>query len=291
MSKREVLRIKIYDVEHGDCILIQFPNGEIGLVDSNLPSGRNPSPALKDIIEQGGKLKFICLTHPHHDHFAGLMSILESEKVTVGEFWHSMSFGLESILKFYNERSIMQNSSEVEFITKKRLIDSKNGELLDIFDHLAQKGINYHKNIREFQILSPIGGVNILALSPSNRACNKYEKLLSEALKDAPSEEIIKHTRDYANRISIVLLLKFDESEVLLGGDALKQNWKEIIKGLDKINRKKLAANCIKVSHHASKDSFEENMWSTLLKENSSAIVSCGLPHHPSTQFIYNLNP
>jgi len=75
--------IRIYDVEHGDCVLILSAQHEAVLVDCgyNSTTGWRPSEAL---AQQGfgsrRKLHHLILTHPDQDHLADLPSVLEQLK-------------------------------------------------------------------------------------------------------------------------------------------------------------------------------------------------------------------
>lgn len=82
MEKLKPLKIKIFNVGHGDCILLEFPNGELGLIDSQIPRGLKSCPAI-ELIEKKKHLKFLCLTHPHSDHFRGMLQILENSQIKI----------------------------------------------------------------------------------------------------------------------------------------------------------------------------------------------------------------
>ena len=75
--------IRIYDVEHGDCILILSVQNEAVLVDCgyNTTTGWRPAESLS---QQGfgtrRKLHHVILTHPDQDHLADLPNVLEQLK-------------------------------------------------------------------------------------------------------------------------------------------------------------------------------------------------------------------
>lgn len=88
--------VYVLNVGDGDAIVIQFaappgangqPNGErsYAVVDSN--DGGKSLALLEDLGVP--RLRFVCATHPHMDHFRGLRSILVKFDGRVREFWDS----------------------------------------------------------------------------------------------------------------------------------------------------------------------------------------------------------
>lgn len=81
-SREGLLCITFLDVGHGDATVIQFPRGEVMLIDSGgLRSDRFDTgesivaPALMALgIRQ---VTWLVISHPHHDHMAGMPYILE----------------------------------------------------------------------------------------------------------------------------------------------------------------------------------------------------------------------
>jgi metal-dependent hydrolase (beta-lactamase superfamily II) len=65
-----MLKVHVLNVEHGDSIIVEF-NGSFGLIDSNRCGQR--IPALEKLQALGAeRLRFVALTHPHHDHYRGI---------------------------------------------------------------------------------------------------------------------------------------------------------------------------------------------------------------------------
>jgi len=284
------LRLKIYNVGRGNCILVYFPDGKLGLVDSNIPIGMSECPARDDIVKNGGVLEFVCLTHPHEDHFSGLLSILEDPEIEVKEFWHSMALGLGNILRFHNEYSISAYQG-AEFVAEKYFHTSRADELLDIFDYLYyNQSIRFDRKLSEYQMLDSIGGVNLLVLSPSALASNRYQKTLLRAFEG--KGRWISIARNYANRISLSLLLSYGQHRIILGGDITKTSWIEIIRGAQKrgMEGEIFPVNCLIASLHGARDSFYRDMWHKILARDGFVVVSCGGGKHPSEEFVENLS-
>jgi competence protein ComEC len=89
-APRNVVRATFLDVGQGDAMLLDLPNGEAmlidagGLVGSPIDIGeRVIAPLLR--ARRRSELTAVVLSHPHPDHYGGLLSGLAT--VRVGEFW------------------------------------------------------------------------------------------------------------------------------------------------------------------------------------------------------------
>ncbi len=72
------LTVKFYDVEHGNCTHIITPNGKHFLVDIGSKTGKSISEYLKNnYFQDGDRLDYLVITHPHLDHIADLENLYE----------------------------------------------------------------------------------------------------------------------------------------------------------------------------------------------------------------------
>ena len=86
----QTLEITVIDVRQGDSILIEFPPSMSGHRKTMLIDGgpsRSASNSVVQLLNSKGisTLDFVVLTHPHIDHYAGLIPVLND--FTVKEFW------------------------------------------------------------------------------------------------------------------------------------------------------------------------------------------------------------
>ncbi len=77
---RDKLVIHFIDVGQGDCTLIQFPNGEISLIDGGT---RKSGDKVVEYIKKIGieKIDYLIATHPHEDHIGGLPEVIKNFKI------------------------------------------------------------------------------------------------------------------------------------------------------------------------------------------------------------------
>src|SRR5687768_13823098 len=90
--------VRIYDVEHGDCILITSGQNEAVLIDCgyNRTTGWRPSEGLaKQGFGERRRLHHLILTHPDQDHLADLP--LVKEKLKPLHTWQHPQLYLENI--------------------------------------------------------------------------------------------------------------------------------------------------------------------------------------------------
>ncbi len=84
------LRLTVNDVGQGDSLLVDFPDGRCMLIDGggNITGGVDPGLAVLQPLfraRRRQRVNVVVLTHPHPDHFGGLLTFLP--KVEVGEVW------------------------------------------------------------------------------------------------------------------------------------------------------------------------------------------------------------
>ncbi|MFR6345014.1 MAG: ComEC/Rec2 family competence protein [Christensenellales bacterium] len=77
------LKVSVIDVKHGDCIVLQSPEGQTMMIDTGNGS-YNAQSAIGDTLEQLNiqHLDSLILTHPDKDHIGGVSWVLENYDVT-----------------------------------------------------------------------------------------------------------------------------------------------------------------------------------------------------------------
>jgi competence protein ComEC len=87
-----VIRASALDVGQGDSNLVDFPNGACLLIDGGGFVGSPVDPGKAVVLpvlraRRRTRLDVVALSHPHPDHFTGLVSALP--QLEIGEFWDS----------------------------------------------------------------------------------------------------------------------------------------------------------------------------------------------------------
>jgi beta-lactamase superfamily II metal-dependent hydrolase len=266
----------VLNVGQGDSIVVRFPNATWGVVDSNATAGQDP-PALT-LLRQNDvdQLAFVCLTHPHDDHYLGLQRILEFYAGRIGEFW---TFPLDSahlrkfLLAEYSKRATTQTGQ------------MKYRELEAIFRvfYLMTKTDKTRRLIGGVKLPSH-GGVEIECLSPLSTDLNEYQMQLARA---QPHESY----RADENLLSAVISLRYGPSRIVLSSDAPTKAWQRMWKEATK-RKETFEAAGVKVSHHGSRQGFHEEVWKHIIRDDGThAAISAGVGYrHPHPTVINSLH-
>ncbi|MFA6566614.1 MAG: hypothetical protein WCS96_00230 [Victivallales bacterium] len=267
-----MIKLDFYESGKGETIIITFPGGGIGVVDAH-PSEKVDRLHIIELVKDK-KIHFLCLTHPHLDHAKDLLEVVRIRQDY--EFWHTVP----SLRKFFfvcTERE--KYPSPVDALTEK-LFRDKVKVLTELFWRVKDCKI-VCRSLLNNQVATVIDQVEIYCLSPSERIKNKIEDVYEDIVQGKNHEE------PEENSLSAVLALKYGDTIIILGGDALKKNWNDAYEKARKINLGK--ALIIKVPHHGASNSLnaksKENHRSYLefCKNNrgTKAVLFAGDSRHP----------
>jgi ribonuclease BN (tRNA processing enzyme) len=265
------VRLDFYESGVGETIVITFPSGGIGIVDAH-PSKFAHRPEILKLVE-GKKIHFVCLSHPHKDHGIDLVQVLEKH-TEIKSFWHTIYqipafiYGIEETVNFpskVQKYASAMNQDWAEFF-------------VDIIGAVVERDIPTHE-LRSNIVAEDIDGVEIHCLSPDETVQNSFFKTYKEKLKNP------KVKLPDPNLLSAVLALRFGESVVLLGADALKENWEKVFQHYHK--RKLPKARILKVPHHGARNAIDlrHNAKSYLdvcsHEPKAKAVIFAGDAKHP----------
>ena len=76
----KLLNLVFIDVGQGDAILIKSANGKNILIDGG-PDSDLVEKISKFIAYRNNKIDLIIITHPHRDHYYGLISVIKNTKL------------------------------------------------------------------------------------------------------------------------------------------------------------------------------------------------------------------
>lgn len=178
-----MLELYFFNVGHGDSIAIKFPNNEWGVVDCNRSDKQRIPNVLKFLKKENIQiLKFVCITHPHLDHFDGMETIVEE-----------YSDNIEDFILYNNGRSCLFEKQT-----------SSLTQALETFSTFKNKNFILACAKETYQV----GDIEIKLLNPDHDvAAEFFEKSFS-------NKEL-----NILNKESIVMYFEYAGVKILLNGD------------------------------------------------------------------------
>jgi beta-lactamase superfamily II metal-dependent hydrolase len=288
--KSPLLELHVLGGGKGESIVLKLPDGRWGVVDcyNASPSDRDANATTRFLRGRGvTKLFFACLTHPHDDHFLGMVELIKEFQPE--EFWRFGCLSHEHVrnLMLYN-RLLAARSADDD-------LSRSAAELLELFA-VARDGAKEGKmtvcrlNSRTNPYPSRTdkdSTFQIECLSPTGRQIEHYEA----AIKDCVGRDgkIYKKTpRSVHNNISVVLKITYRNTKVILGGDLENHGWRDVLLEIDGSN---LQASAVKVSHHGSSNGYCDGLWERFSAEGKPIAVVApriryGLPNSKALTHI-----
>jgi beta-lactamase superfamily II metal-dependent hydrolase len=254
------LEVHILGGSKGESIVIKLPDGRWGVVDCYAESVTDPeaNPTVRFLRGKGvTRLFFVCLTHPHDDHYLGMNKLIEEFKPQ--EFWR---FGclspehVQKLLKYYQLRARKAGDEELTRSAQ---------ELIDVFSKAREGAISRTMDVCRANSRTdpypkrsdPPTKYKIECLSPTGRQIERYEGAVWDCIgPDGKIAKKLPYSRH--NDISVVLKITYGDTKVILSGDLEEVGWQEVIEETGEAN---LAACAVKVSHHGSENGYCDKLW------------------------------
>ncbi len=256
-----MLELHVLGAGKGESLIIRLPTGEWGVVDCYSTSLANPDGNLtlrflraREVRE----LEFLCLTHPHEDHFRGMTQLLEA--LCVRRFWRP------PVMTGANLRQIVGNELREAAHSGESSIRENARELEAIFDRVKDMRDSgrlkpeFALSDREIRFPSPPARPYcIWVVAPTPMQVDKYHDGLGKNF-DANWRLKAEDVSIGHNRASIGLVVDYGKTRLVLGGDVEKDCWSEALQEPGLADRFK-AATLVKVSHHGSKTGYCQGLW------------------------------
>jgi beta-lactamase superfamily II metal-dependent hydrolase len=254
-----LLQIHVLGAGEGESVVLGLPGGQWGVVDCYSPSLSEPScnPTLQFLNERDiHELEFLCLTHPHKDHFHGMSQLLQN--LDVHAFWRFGALSgrhfvaLAEYLAVDAEGRHAEAEDADEFVRIIRLVRDK---------RIPETRIGARQQLYppQHDVRAPL---QIWGFAPSGRQIARYERRLEDCftsdglLKSTSSLPQVRH-----NIVSAGIMVIYGNTRVVLGGDIEKAGWND---AMEEFPEEWFAASAVKVSHHGSTNGYAENLWQTL---------------------------
>jgi len=248
----------------GEGIVLKLPDTRYAVVDCCFRgdiADVSSNPMISFLTSRKVKrLAFVCLTHPHEDHFFGMSQILSTFQTD--QFFRSAALTPLKLHKIIESEFLesLENGDTGRQKALRELI------LIDKTWNEVSKKKPQERVMAALEIYPPNlpnkPGFTITGISPCDGEIDAYEASLIKCLDKAPFD--LKH-----NRISVGLLINCKKFNLVLGGDMEEKNWESVLK---KFSPSQLASRLVKVSHHGSKTGNCDGLWEALSSGESKPI-------------------
>lgn len=252
-------KLVFLDVGHGDSILLETPGNKVCIIDCNKYHGRTP---VVDYLKKHNikNLEFICITHPHADHFLGMLEVINCIHDNSGKinFFADCGFSPKELdLEFLEEdksKYYFELYKMVGKLFKGKLIECKENTLL------------YAENGFEIRALLPDASTTRIELRKKSQNRERNVDL---------------------NVFSIVLQITYGNTNVLLLSDSNRKSQEKVRTNI----KNHCSINVFKISHHGSIESYNSELvrkWKNT--DQSFAIISAGCVYGcPASEVLKNL--
>jgi hypothetical protein len=215
------------------------------------------------------ELAFLAWTHPHADHYYGVLDLLQN--FSPKELWQFNGMELFKLMALYegSKPKRLTNPEEKPF---KRL-------LVQLYTTIAELRRDNKITTRDITLDSYLykeDDLHIWGLGPSAGQRQRYETALGGCFTTSEHGVVLKRSQEIAppnhNVISSGFHVQFGNWRAVLGGDILSEGWTD---ALSQATEKISGANLVKVSHHGSHNGYCAGMWQNLgASGNSIAVVT-----------------
>ena len=283
------LEIFIIGGRLGESIVLRTPGGAFGVVDAYASDWKDSdkNPTLARLKSLGAKkLRFVVMSHPHMDHFRGLLSIFQFYQGQIESFWRAPWGGVEDLYKLlFREFKQESNDARREFLARgkkilRELLDAADAEVkssamdsitLQNDSKAKYDGVFFQEQEHDF---------SIMCLGPSTNMASPYSKNIAARVFGQARQAQLSGWKAPHNDISTVLAVKYGEWVGILGGDTEQASWNDILR-----RRAALLSDTrfFKISHHGSPTGSFAALWNSIKSDSCEAVVTCfshqGLPN------------
>jgi len=279
-----LLSLHVVGAGIGESIILQIPHesrpgrfhwGVVDCYSASKDPWKNPTLRfLRSKKDLGAcRLDFACVTHPHDDHLFGFWHLFASDDVVVEKFWRFPADdwtllrafrGLSGDFALHAEYPRLERelSNLLKYTKKHRKSDDPSR---------YRRCLDYNKAVYRRLIHTIDSGNDVLleisSLAPSSKQLDNHADRLAACLGDeeSPRKRLFdptRYDREIHNLLSVVLLVRFGDTHIILGADAECDSWIDILGNSDREeDGVHLSCDVIKVSHHGSVDAFHQPAW------------------------------
>ncbi len=280
-----MLKIHIFGGSKGESILVGMPDGLWGMIDCYANDGKDPATnhALQFAIASGVKsLDFLCMTHPHDDHYAGLHHVFDA--LPIREFWSPAVCGANMMKSMLKAKHLA---------TKKGTLPKQDIRSLDQLAVKVREFCDRPRNARartewlKLNIDTTVGrptpwpkGFTIVGFGPSSNQARAYERRLENCFDD--QRRFIGTHQDH-NLCSIGLAINWNQTRVILGGDIEQPGWQD---AMERCGAKLSDATLVKLAHHGSKNGRADRLWQMFGRPKAAVVTAYASSSLPQREIL-----
>ncbi len=262
-----MLGLHVLNAGKGESVVLELPGHRWGVVDCYAPTPDDPetNPTTRFLSERGvGELEFLCLTHPHDDHYRGMSDLIR--RFPPKQFWrsaamtppHLYGYCLDALGSCGDARYAQQSATDY-------------WKLLDHVRTLRASGLEERPVCGPMPLYPPQvsitpsaapAEVSIWAVGPPPGQVGLYQDGLARCF-DAQGRVRFDRSQPNPNNVSVALLVIYGETRILLGGDLEQEGWSEVLTNL-RDPAEELPSHVVKVSHHGSSNGYCDGLWTIL---------------------------
>jgi competence protein ComEC len=276
-TRKQTTAIHFKNVDQGDSIIIEWTDNNllhIGIIDCAVNNdGENPVLEHLKNIDTPYSLHFMIFTHPHKDHYSGVLELLEyieNGQIPVAFFCHTYYYHI----KFRDGLP----PGKAAFLTKFAII-AKRIEKSGLFKESIQIGSR--------TVLPLSAGLQLRCLSPSNQELGWYQAKLTAGGKKGE-----KQSSSEANLLSAIIKIETKNAYSLFTADGHIHSFERLHKNItESKNKQKVMVG--QVPHHGSIKNYHKPFWHALKrKPKTAAVISVGENDytHPSANVLQSLH-
>jgi len=260
---RRLLTLMVVGAGFGESVLVALPRSEGWIViDGAAPNGAPPAIELLERYWSGaGAIELLLLTHPHADHYAGFLKILDHEKLgpavkRIGCVSHYLGVAYGSTLGREVEAAF--EAIDVHDAEALRELGGARNVLERIGDEWLKQPSRRWVAVRG-AALAFGEDLHLHVLGPERKHVDSF----------FTAPDLARRIVHQANDLSVVLDLYFGATRLVLGGDLPKERnrtsvpsgWSHLCSVMPGLNEH----TGYKVSHHASREAI-----------HAGVVASCG---------------
>lgn len=265
------LSIVVFGPGEGEAIVVRLPNGDVGVVDGCCD---RDDPVLELVRSLNvGRLSFVCMTHPHDDHFKGLDAILKEYSDRIDSIWENGAVTARNYESWVEWMRLRQGrrkpiGDEKMARLRKELDEPLTRIYLEMGNAMERYPNSYSALRTRMQLVAPRLVENVVfevcAWGPREYDFLQASQKLLEWFRNRKKGDDNVPVFD-PNAASGALLLRWGDSRILLAGDLLNESWSMIAPDAAEVQ-------VVNVAHHASHKAHHDLLWEKM--RPSLAIVT-----------------